>query len=104
MTTSARIALDSNVRETNQNTQNVHHENNKCLIISEAIQAIPIKFAVKIVRLKGLYLYDHCHSDDLDLHSRSQYGRFLFGQDTKQCEFFFTSKLELRRGRMRITY
>ena len=28
-----------------------NHENNKCLIISESIQAIPIKFAVKIVRL-----------------------------------------------------
>ena len=30
---------------------------------------MPIEFAVKIVRLKGLY--DHCQSDDLDLHSRS---------------------------------
>ena len=27
-------------------------ENNKCLIISEAIQAMPIKFAAKMVRLK----------------------------------------------------
>ena len=26
------------------------HENNKCSIISETVQAIPIKFAVKIVR------------------------------------------------------
>ena len=30
----------------------LNHENNKCLIISEHIQAIPIKCAVKIVRLK----------------------------------------------------
>ena len=29
-----------------------NHENNKCLIISETMQAMPIKFAVKIVRLK----------------------------------------------------
>ena len=29
-----------------------HHENNKCLIVAETIQAMPIKFAVKIVRLK----------------------------------------------------
>ena len=28
------------------------HENNKCLIISETNQAMPITFAVKIVRLK----------------------------------------------------
>ena len=27
----------------------LNHENNKCLIISESIQAMPIKFAVKIV-------------------------------------------------------
>ena len=30
----------------------LNHENNKGLIISETIQAIPIRFAVKIVRLK----------------------------------------------------
>ena len=30
----------------------LHHENKKCSIISETVQAIPIKFAVKIVRLK----------------------------------------------------
>ena len=29
-----------------------NHENNKCLIISETIEAIPIKFAGKIVRPK----------------------------------------------------
>ena len=28
------------------------HENNRCLVISETVQALPIKFAVKIVRLK----------------------------------------------------
>ena len=34
-----------------QSRSDFHHEN-KCLIISEIVQAIPIKFAVKIVRLK----------------------------------------------------
>ena len=29
-----------------------NHENNKCLIIPETVQAMPIKLAVKIVRLK----------------------------------------------------
>ena len=31
----------------------LNHENNKCLIISETIQAMPIKFAVKIVPVKA---------------------------------------------------
>ena len=35
-----------------QDHTDLNHENNKCLIISETIQAMPIKFAVKIVRLK----------------------------------------------------
>ena len=30
----------------------LNHKNNKCSVISETVQAIPIKFAVKIVRLK----------------------------------------------------
>ena len=38
------------------------------MIIAETIQAILIKFAVKIVPTKGLYNY--CQSDDLDFHSR----------------------------------
>ena len=38
----------------------LNHENNKYLIISETIQAMPIKFAVNIVRLK-FYIYAHCH-------------------------------------------
>ena len=29
-----------------------NHENSKCLIIPETVQAMPIKFAVKVVRLK----------------------------------------------------
>ena len=37
------------------------------VIISEPVQAMPIKFAVKI---NGLY--DHCQSDDLDILSRLQ--------------------------------
>ena len=45
------------------------HENNNCLIISETVQTIIIKFAVKIVQLK---VYIICQSDDLDLQSRSQ--------------------------------
>ena len=32
--------------------------------------SMPIKFTVKIVRLK--VYYNHCQSDDLDLHARSQ--------------------------------
>ena len=32
-----------------QGYTDLNHENNKCLIISEAIQAMPITFAVKIV-------------------------------------------------------
>ena len=47
-----------------------NHENNKCLIISETVQATPIMFAVKIVRLK--VYYDYFQSDGLDLHSRSK--------------------------------
>ena len=31
---------------------NLNHKNNKCSIISKTIQAMPIKFVVKIVRLK----------------------------------------------------
>ena len=32
-----------------QGHRSFNHENNKCLIISETLQAMPIKFAVKIV-------------------------------------------------------
>ena len=46
------------------------HENNKCLIISETVQAIPIKFAVKIVRQKVYVIFSQ--SDDLAVHARSQ--------------------------------
>ena len=35
-----------------QGHTHLDHENDKCLIISETIQAVPIKFAVKIVRQK----------------------------------------------------
>ena len=44
----------------------------KCLLISDTFlsNAMPITFAVKIVRLK-VYM-NHCQSDDIDLHSRSQ--------------------------------
>ena len=48
----------------------LNHENNKCSIISETVQAIPIRFAVKIVRLKVCIIFSQ--SDDLALYSRSQ--------------------------------
>ena len=40
-----------------QGHTDMNHENNKCLIISETIQAMPIKFTVKIVRLKVYILF-----------------------------------------------
>ena len=46
--------------------RDVSHENNKGLIISETVQAIPIKFAVKIVRRKVHIIFSQ--SDDLALH------------------------------------
>ena len=53
-----------------QGHTNLNHEINTSLMISETIQAVPIRFAVQIVRLQ--VFYDHCQSDDLDLRSRSQ--------------------------------
>ena len=53
-----------------QGQTDLNHENNKCLIISGTIQAMPITFAWEIVRLK--VYYDHCQTDVLDIHSRSQ--------------------------------
>ena len=44
-----------------------NHENNKCSVISQILQAIPFKFAVKIV-LK-VHNYSLFQSDDLDLKS-----------------------------------
>ena len=35
-----------------QGHKDLNHENNKCLMISETVQAMRIKFAVKIVQLK----------------------------------------------------
>ena len=49
-----------------------NHEHNKCSIISETVQAIPIKFTVKIVRLEVYIIISQ--SDDLALHLRSQLG------------------------------
>ena len=48
----------------------LNHGNNKSLVISETIQAIPIGFPVKIVRLKVYYNYDHGQSEDLDPKSQ----------------------------------
>ena len=53
-----------------QGHTDLNHENNKCSIILETVQAIPIKFDVKIVRRKVLIIFSQ--SDDLALHSRSQ--------------------------------
>ena len=66
----------------------LNHENDKCLIISETIPAVPTKFVVKIVLLKVYItiaspmsptkgLDYHCQSNDLDLHSRSQMHQFF---------------------------
>ena len=53
-----------------QGHTDLNHENNKCLIISETVQAMPITFAVKIVQLKVYVIFSQ--SNDLALHSRSQ--------------------------------
>ena len=56
-------ALDMRMHHTGLN-----HEDNKCSIISETIQAMPIKYDVKIARLK---IYnDHYQSDDLTFTGR----------------------------------
>ena len=43
------------------------HGNNKCSIISEIIQAIPIKFAVEIIRLKVYIIFSQL--DELAINS-----------------------------------
>ena len=47
----------------------LNRENNKCSIISETVQAMPITFAVKLVLLNVYIIFSE--SDDLVLHSRS---------------------------------
>ena len=42
-----------------QGHTDLNHENNKCLTISETIQVTPIKFAVKVFRLK-VYMTSVC--------------------------------------------
>ena len=51
-----------------QGHTDLNRENNECSIISETVQAMDIKFAVKIVQLNIIC----SQSDDLALHSRSQ--------------------------------
>ena len=46
----------------------LNHENNKCSIISGTVQAMPIRFAVNIIRRRVYIIF----SDDVDLHSMSQ--------------------------------
>ena len=53
-----------------QGHTDLNREDNKCLIISETIQAMPITFACEDSPTKGLN--DHCQSDDRDFNSRSQ--------------------------------
>ena len=53
-----------------QGCTDLKHANNKCSIISETVETIPIMFAVKIVQLKVYIMLSQ--SDDLALHSRSQ--------------------------------
>ena len=52
------------------NYNDLDHGNDKCSIILEPVQAMPIQFTVKIVRLKVQIIFSQ--SDDGDLHSRSQ--------------------------------
>ena len=40
-----------------QGHTDLNHGNNKCSIISENVQAVPVKFAVKIVQLKVYYVF-----------------------------------------------
>ena len=47
-----------------------NRENDKCSIISETVQALPIKFDVKIVRLMLCIIFSQ--SDDPALYPRSQ--------------------------------
>ena len=53
-----------------QGHTDLDHENNKYSNISQTVQAMPIKFTVKIVRLKIYLIFSQ--TDDLTLHSRSQ--------------------------------
>ena len=48
----------------------LNHENHTFWIISDTVQAIHIKFAVNIIRLKRYILFSQ--PDDLSLRSRSQ--------------------------------
>ena len=49
-----------------QDHTHLYYETNKCSSISETVQAIPIKFAVKIVRLNVYIILSQ--SNDLALH------------------------------------
>ena len=51
-----------------QGHTDLNHENNKCSINTETVQAMPIKFAVKRQDSPTKGLYGHCKSKDLDLH------------------------------------
>ena len=55
-----------------QGHTDLNHENNKCLIISETVQAIPVTFAVKIDYIVQVYIIIFFQSADFALHSRSQ--------------------------------
>ena len=44
-----------------QGHTDLNHENNKCLIISETIQAMPITFSVKIVRVSMTMSFTQGH-------------------------------------------
>ena len=47
----------------NQSHIDLGHESNQCLVISESIQAMPIKFAVKLVQLKVYVTIAKCVSN-----------------------------------------
>ena len=55
-----------------QGHTDLNHENNKCSIISETVEAMPMAFSVKIVRSPAKGLHNLCQSHDLDLDLKSQ--------------------------------
>ena len=61
-----------------QGHTDLNHENNKCSIISETVQAVTFTFAVKILWLEIYIIF--FQSDDLALHSRSQLLRLKLDQ------------------------
>ena len=64
-----RVLIIATLTFTIQRDTDVNHENHKCSIISETVQAIPHQVCCEDSPTKGLY--NRFQSDDLALHSRS---------------------------------